>query len=133
MNNSHKRPRAKGRGPRVGVQCQKSLLGARNSALGTKHMAETIGSLVDKICIAELKIFHMREQVERRDVDADHRFACQQRLAILKHQRDDLARELDELARRWSAGQWKPMIYRQFKLYNDPRFRIPAPKQSLKS
>jgi len=34
-------------------------------------MAETIGSLVDKVCIAELKIFHMREQVERPDASSD--------------------------------------------------------------
>lgn len=86
-------------------------------------MAETMGSLIDKICIAELKIFHMQEQVDRSDASPEHRNACSQRLIILKNQRDDLALELDELMRAWRNGHWKPKIYRQFKMYNDPRYK----------
>jgi hypothetical protein len=87
-------------------------------------MAETVGSLVDKISIAELKIFHMREQAERSDAALEHRRRCRQRLTILTHQRDDLVRELDGLARRWQEGSWVPKVYRQFKMYNDPQFRL---------
>jgi hypothetical protein len=82
--------------------------------------------LIDKICIAELKIFHMREQVERPDADAAHRQQCRERLGILTRQRDDLVLEFDTLFKRWSRGQWKPKVYRQFKMYNDPRYRLPA-------
>jgi hypothetical protein len=32
-------------------------------------MAETVGSLVDKLSIVELKVYHMREQVDRADAD----------------------------------------------------------------
>ena len=87
-------------------------------------MAETIGSLIDKICIAELKIFHMQEQVDRPDVTPEHQRTCRDRLEIMTRQRDDLAAELGDLHERWSQGQWTPQIYRQFKMYNDPQYKI---------
>ena len=90
-------------------------------------MAETIGSLIDKICIAELKIFHTQEQVERPEVDEAHRQMCRDRLGILQRQRDDLAAELDELRRAWTERRWVPKVYRQFKMYNDPRFQVKRP------
>ena len=90
-------------------------------------MAETIGSLVDKLCISELKIFHMREQVDRPDASPAHQEQCRQRLDILRRQRDDLAGELNALAQRWSRGQWMPRIYRQFKMYNDPNYKLKPP------
>jgi hypothetical protein len=87
-------------------------------------MAEAMGSLIDKICIAELKIFHTQEQVDRTDVGPEHIQLCRDRLTILVRQRDDLVSELNETASAWSMGRWTPKIYRQFKMYNDPRFRI---------
>jgi hypothetical protein len=89
------------------------------------NVAETIGSLADKLSIAELKIYHMREQAVRADVDAGHRERCAERLAVLELQRDDLAAELAELWERVRAGTYRPKVYRQFKMYNDPRYRIP--------
>jgi len=88
-------------------------------------MAETIGSLADKLSIVELKIYHMREQVERPDAGPAHRARCADRLATLELQRDDLAAELTELWERARAGTYRPKVYRQFKMYNDPRYRIP--------
>ena len=38
-------------------------------------------------------------------------------------QRDDLAAELNALSASWSKGAWHPKVYRQFKMYNDPRFQ----------
>lgn len=92
-------------------------------------MAETMGSIIDKICIAELKIYHIREQMERKDVSEEHRTMCRERLMIMIQQRDDLALELDTQARAWSHGTWRPKVYRQFKMYNDPRFKS-MPKSS---
>ena len=87
-------------------------------------MAETIGSLTDKICIVELKIFHMAEQVDRPDADPSHRQQCRERLRILQRQRDDLAGELNALYASWSQGRWTPKVYRQFKMYNDPKYKL---------
>ena len=87
-------------------------------------MAETMGSLIDKICIAELKIYHMREQLDRTDGEPAHHAQCRHRLEILTHQRNDLAGELNGLFQRWAQGRWTPKIYRQFKMYNDPQYRM---------
>jgi hypothetical protein len=88
-------------------------------------MAETIGSLADKLSIVELKIYHMREQVVRADADAMHRARCADRLSVLEEQRDDLAAELTDLWGRLRTGAYRPKVYRQFKMYNDPQYRIP--------
>ena len=86
-------------------------------------MAETVGSLVDKISIMELKIYHMREQVERGDAPEEFRSACRDRLSILRTQRDDLAAELSELVSAIASGRVVPKVYRQFKMYNDAAYR----------
>jgi hypothetical protein len=89
-------------------------------------VAETIGSLVDKITIIELKIYHMREQAARKDTDADFRARCEARLEVMREQRDDLASELTQLASDVSAGRATPKVYRQFKMYNDPQYKRPG-------
>ena len=86
-------------------------------------MAETIGSLADKLTIVELKIYHMREQAERTDRPSEFRARCEARLAVLREQRDDLAAELTALAAEIAAGRIAPKVYRQFKMYNDPQYR----------
>lgn len=86
-------------------------------------MAETVGSLVDKLSIVELKIFHMQEQAEREDAAPEFRERCGERLAILRLQRDDLAEELSGLLGDIASGKTVPKVYRQFKMYNDPQYR----------
>ncbi len=86
-------------------------------------MAETVGWLADKLSIMELKIYHMREQAERRDTTEEFRAQCADRLAVLQLQRDDLAAELTTLLGDIAAGTVVPRVYRQFKMYNDPRYR----------
>jgi len=89
-------------------------------------MAETIGSLVDKITIVESKRCHMEEQLARSDASDAHRQACQRKLAVLTEQRDDLIAEIDLLFQEVMAGTTTLKVYRQFKMYNDPRYRLPA-------
>jgi len=91
-------------------------------------VAETIGSLVDKITIIELKIYHMREQAQRDDATEDFRARCVARLEVMREQRDDLATELTKLAADISGGRVTPKVYRQFKMYNDPQYRRAAQK-----
>lgn len=87
-------------------------------------MAETVGSLVDKISIMELKIYHMQEQAERLDTTEEFRRQSADRVAVLKLQRDDLAEELTTLVGDIAAGRVVPKVYRQFKMYNDPKYRV---------
>ncbi|MEX2152793.1 MAG: DUF4254 domain-containing protein [Gemmatimonadaceae bacterium] len=86
-------------------------------------MAETVGSLVDKITIIELKIYHMAEQKDREDVTAEFRLRCDQRLEVMREQRDDLATEITRLVSDMAGGRVVPKVYRQFKMYNDPQYR----------
>jgi hypothetical protein len=86
-------------------------------------VAETVGSLVDKITIIELKIYHMAEQKDRDDVTAEFRLRCDQRLEVMREQRDDLATEITRLVSDISGGRVIPKVYRQFKMYNDPQYR----------
>lgn len=86
-------------------------------------MAETVGSLADKISIVELKIYHMREQVDREDATPEFRDQCAGKLDILHMQRADLAEELSTLLADIASGRVVPKVYRQFKMYNDPKYR----------
>ncbi|MGH7466507.1 MAG: DUF4254 domain-containing protein [Longimicrobiales bacterium] len=86
-------------------------------------MAETVGSLVDKLSIIELKLYHMREQADRSDAEPAFRGDCQRRLSVMALQRDDLAAELTQLLQDVAAGRVRPKVYRQYKMYNDPKYR----------
>ena len=87
-------------------------------------MAETVGSLIDKITIADLKIYHMREQTLRSDAAPEHVENCRRKLEILNLQKNDLADELAQLVKNIFSGKYRPKTYRQFKMYNDPEYRI---------
>jgi hypothetical protein len=82
--------------------------------------SETIGALIDRLSILSLKIFHMDWQTRR--ADAAHHAISRERLARLQEQRSDLASCLDELIRGCLAGTLRFKVYRQFKMYNDPKF-----------
>jgi hypothetical protein len=88
---------------------------------GARLNSETAGSMLDRISILGLKIAAMREQTQRQDVDAAHRQACGERLERLIQQRLDLGRCYDELLADARAGRAYFKVYRQFKMYNDPR------------
>jgi hypothetical protein len=86
-------------------------------------VAETVGSLVDKISITSLKIFHMQKQVERTDATQEHRENCARRVTVLTDQRNDLEAEVTELLSAVLSGKKTMKVYRQFKMYNDPAYR----------
>ena len=95
-----------------------------------RHNTETVGSALDRLSIMALKVFHMREQTLRADVDDEHRAACAAKLAVLEEQRADLARSVNELLAEYAAGAKRPKVYYQFKMYNDPKLNpaLYAPK-----
>jgi len=89
---------------------------------GARLNSETAGSMIDRLSIMALKVDAMRQQTERQDVDAAHREASGVKLARLEQQRSDLGRCLDALLADAQAGRAYFKVYRQFKMYNDPRF-----------
>ena len=84
--------------------------------------SETPGSIIDRLSILTLKIFHMEEQVERQDADKEHIEISQKRLAILNEQRFDLGKALDKLILDLRQAHKRHKIYHQFKMYNDPNY-----------
>ncbi len=82
--------------------------------------SESPGLIVDRLSILALKIYHTREEAERKDAPAGHAERNRQRLAILEEQRSDLAGCLDALWRQTLAGTRRFKLYRQLKMYNDP-------------
>ena len=75
---------------------------------------------VDRLSILALKIYHMREQVERNDVDAEHHERCEGKLNILLEQQVDLSAAIDQLLADIEEGRIYMKVYRQMKMYNDP-------------
>lgn len=89
---------------------------------GARLNSETAGSIIDRMSIMALKIHAMRQQTQRTDVDEAHRSGSQVKLARLAEQRTDLGSCLDALIADVQAGRAYFKVYRQFKMYNDPRF-----------
>jgi hypothetical protein len=89
---------------------------------GARLNSETAGSMIDRLSILALKVHAMQAQTQRSDVDEAHRAASRGKLERLQQQRSDLAGCLDALLADARAGRAYFKVYRQFKMYNDPRF-----------
>ena len=93
-----------------------------NAGPGARLNSETAGSIIDRLSILALKAQAMRLQTLRGDVDEAHRAASGVKLARLAQQRQDLGACFDALLADAAAGRACFKVYRQFKMYNDPRF-----------
>ena len=75
---------------------------------------------VDRLSILALKIYHMKEQVERPEASAEHKAKCQAKLDVLLEQQVDLSTAIDQLLEDIETGRKYMKVYRQMKMYNDP-------------
>ena len=74
---------------------------------------------IDRLSILILKIYHMEEESNRKDVSEHHRNNCQKKLNVLIEQREDLSESIDQLLIDMSTGIKKMRVYKQMKMYND--------------
>jgi len=81
---------------------------------------ETPGSVIDRLSILALRIYHMQEQAARADATPQHRAKARARLEVLRQQHADLCKSLGELLADVFSGRKRLRVYRQFKMYNDP-------------
>ena len=81
---------------------------------------EAPAGAVDRFSILALKIYHMKIETERTDVDEAHRQACARKLAVLREQHDDLATAIEELIDDIENGRKYMKVYKHMKMYNDP-------------
>lgn len=74
---------------------------------------------IDRLSILALKIYHMQEEVARKDASEHHIQKCAQKLDVLLEQRKDLSSAIDQLLADIEAGKKYMKVYRQMKMYND--------------
>lgn len=95
---------------------QSSVVVAEDAPINT----ETPGSAIDRLSILSLRLFHYAEQLQRQDVDAEHRSKVEARWLLCQVQHADLSASLQTLIDDIFAGRKRHKTYRQMKMYNDP-------------
>jgi len=90
-----------------------------NPLENAKVNTESPAWAIDRLSILILKIYHMEEESNRKDVSEDHRNNCQKKLNVLIEQREDLSESIDQLLIDLSTGIKKMRVYKQMKMYND--------------
>jgi hypothetical protein len=81
--------------------------------------SETPAWLLDRMSILMLKIYHMKEQTERKDATAEHIAKTKTKLNVLLEQQRDMALAFDEMMEDIGSGKRRFKVYRQMKMYND--------------
>lgn len=92
---------------------------AVTSKASAKINSETPAWLLDRMSILLLKIYHMKEQTDRKDASAEHIAKCKAKLNVLTEQRTDMQLAFDQLMEDIKSGDRKMKVYRQMKMYND--------------
>ena len=87
-----------------------------NATINTESPAWAI----DRLSILALKIYHMREQVDRTEASEEHRTKCLDKLKVLLEQQVDLSTAIDQLLDDIENGRKYMKVYKQMKMYNDP-------------
>ncbi len=99
---------------------------------GVRINSETPAWLLDRMSILTLKIYHMTEQTERKDVSMQHLAKCRDKLMILEEQKQDMRDAFDQLIADIASGTRRFKVYRQMKMYNDASLN-PVLYQSAKN
>lgn len=86
-----------------------------NATINTESPAWAI----DRLSILALKIYHMREEANRKDASEAHRETCNQKLQVLLEQKRDLSAAIDQLLSDIESGKKYMKVYKQMKMYND--------------
>lgn len=84
-----------------------------------KLNTESPAWVIDRLSILCLKIYHMKEQTMRKDVNKNHIKQCSFKLSVLLEQQKDLSSSLDQFLHEISKGEKEIKVYRQMKMYND--------------
>lgn len=74
---------------------------------------------IDRLSILALKIYHMKEEVNRTDASQEHIAKCRAKLDVLLEQKNDLSTAIDQLLDDIAKGKKFMKVYRQMKMYND--------------
>lgn len=86
-----------------------------NATINTESPAWAI----DRLSILALKIYHMQEEVDRKDASEEHIDKCSAKLQVLLEQKKDLCSAIDQLLADIENGKKYMKVYKQMKMYND--------------
>lgn len=81
-------------------------------------MAETLGTLQDKLQVTNLKLWHAEEVAHDPDASDKEIADAKRRINILNNQRNDLIQEWDELFARSLQTGVAPKVFPQLKNYS---------------
>ncbi|MBW1713917.1 MAG: DUF4254 domain-containing protein [Deltaproteobacteria bacterium] len=79
-------------------------------------MAETLGSLADKLTIANIRLWHLEDKRRNRSLADEERLAAADAVAVVNSQRNALIDELDRFLEEALAGRVK-LSQPKMKLY----------------
>ena len=94
----------------------KDVEAQKNATINTESPAWAI----DRLSILALKIFHMHQEINRKDASSEHVEQCNNKLIILMEQQQDLSTAIDRLLEDIANGRKYMKTYKQMKMYNDP-------------
>ena len=98
------------------MECYRDVQPQSDARINTESPAWAI----DRLSILHVKLWHMREQVERKDVSAEQHAKCTAKLAVLEEQLNDMTISISQLLADYQTGKRIMKVYRQMKMYNDP-------------
>ena len=78
---------------------------------GATINTETPAWAIDRLSTLILKIYHMRQELDRPEATSEHRIKCQKKLDVLLEQKNDLCMELDQLLVDINAGRKYMKVY----------------------
>lgn len=87
---------------------------------GLPMNSETPGSVFDRITILALRMYNLKKELQRVDIDAAHKERCSNMLKQVNERSLDMTVCLTELLEDIYTGRKKLKSYKQHKLYNDP-------------
>lgn len=101
------------------VHIWEALQAAGLPDLDTPMHSESPASIIDRITILALKLYHIREELSTAGGTSDED-ALHERVVGISTQMDDLALCLDQLFADIAAGRRHIKLYEQVKVYKDP-------------
>jgi hypothetical protein len=91
-------------------------------------MAETLGSLIDKLTIANIRLWHLEDARRDRSLPDKDRLAAADAISVVNKERNDLMDEIDEFIYKAAHGKVKltvpkVKIYKKFRLTGEEAAR----------
>ncbi len=81
---------------------------------------ESPGWAIDRLSILNLKVYHWKEEAQRKDASKEHIKKASEKLKILNEQYEFLTKSIKFLLEDISKGKVIAQTFKQMKMYNDP-------------